>query len=147
MMDIDERIGAFIFAMGGISLIVGLLFLSRLGSIVSACCIFFGITFTAFGLLIRLEFFHGNLLSLNGLGTLLISLSIIFFALSLSLMQFVRLDIRDVIPLIFRGTVIGYKLAAEYERIYVPTCSFFLKLWLFSLIAGLLIKIYNAIKS
>lgn len=147
MMDIDERIGTLMFAAGGISIIVGLLFLSRLGSIISACGIFFGIIFMAFGILIHLEFFQGNLLSSNGLGTLLISLSIIFFALSISLMQFVRLDILNVFPLIFRGTVVGYKLAAEYERIYVPICSVFLRLGLFSLIAGLFIKIYNAIKS
>lgn len=146
-MDIDERIGTLMFAVGSILLLIGLLFLSGLGSIISACGIFFGVTFTVFGLLIRLGFFYNNLLSLNGLGTLLISFSIISFALSLSLMQFAKLDLANIVPLLIRGTIVGYRLVVEYERIYMPICSILLRLGLFSLIAGLSIKIYHAIKS
>jgi hypothetical protein len=146
-MDIDERVGTFMFFIGVIMLIFGLLFLTPLGSIISACNIFVGITLSVFGLLIRLGFFYGKLLSLNGLGTLLICLSVVLFALSLSLMQFVKFDIHNIVPLIFRGAVIGYKLATEYERIYVHLCSTLLRFALLFFIVGVIIKIYNVVKT
>lgn len=145
-MDIDERAGIFIFAVGLVSFVIGILFLEILGSVTSACGIFFGITFIALGLLIRLGFFYGNILSLNGLGSMFVLLSVIFFALSVSLMQFMKLEIINVVPIIFRGTVIGARLAVEYERIYLPLCIVLLRLCLFFLVTGLFIKIYSAIR-
>jgi hypothetical protein len=146
-VDIDERVGIFMFFVGVLLLAIGLLFLSGLGSLVSACSLFFGVTFVVFGLLIRLGFFYGKLLSLNGLSIFLISFSIIFFAISLSLLQFVKLDLLAVVPILFRGVIVGYSLHIESERIYISICSLLLKISLGFFIVGLLIKVYNILKT
>jgi len=144
---LDERLGTFMFLTGIILLVAGLLFLSGLGSILSACSIFFGITFVVFGLLIRLGFFYVKFFSLNGLGIFLICLSVIFFALSVSLLQFVKLDLLNVVPILFRGTIVGYKLIVESERIYISISSLLLRIGLVLFIIGLLMKVYNAFKT
>jgi hypothetical protein len=135
------------FATGIILLIVGLLFLSGLGSLVSACSLFLGITFVIFGMLIRLGFFYGKLFSLNGLSVFLISFSVIFFALAISLLQFVKVDLAHVIPILFRGVLVDYNVVFNIERIYISTSAYLLRIGLGCLIVGLIVRGYDTFRT
>lgn len=153
-MDIDlvkeygkEYSGKIMFLIGIMLLVVGLLFLSSLGSPLSAGSIFFGIILLVFGLLIQLGFFYGNLRSLNGLGIFLICLSVVLIAFSIALLQFVEISVLHIVTLVFRGTITGYKVVLGSERTYIWLSALLLRTGLISLIVGLAIKAYYALKT
>lgn len=154
-MDIDlakeygkEYSGKIMFLIGIVLLAVGLLFLNSLGSPLSAASLFFGIILVAFGLLIQVGFFYGNLCSVNGLGVFLICLSVVLFAFAIAILQFVEISGVHFIPIIWRGEPpAGYKVRFDYERTYVWLSALLLRVSLVSLIVGLVTKAYYALKT
>jgi len=145
---IEDFLWIILFTAGVILLIVGLMLITPLGSALSAISLFLGITMTSFGILVKLGFYSAKITSLDGLGTALISISIVLFAFSITLLQFLTLNVIGVVQEIFKGTPLNrYKILYETERPYGMLSIALLKLSLIIFIIGLLIRIYNAFKT
>lgn len=106
---LQEYLGNIMVFSGIVFLVVGLLFMETYGSPVSAIAFFFGITFFIFGFFVRLGLFSSKLSSLNGLGTVLICVSVMLFALSFSLIEFEAVASITYMPEMVGG-----------ELIYIP---------------------------
>lgn len=103
---------------------------------------------TSFGMLIKLGLYSTKITSFDGLGTILISISIVTFALSIALLQFLTLNVIEVVQQIFRGTPLNrYKVFYDVERPYGALSVALLKLSLIIFVSGLFIKAYNALKT
>lgn len=144
----EESFWIILFTTGIILLMVGLMLITPLGSVGSALSLFFGVIMTSFGMLIKLGLYSTKITSFDGLGTILISISIVTFALSIALLQFLTLNVIEVVQQIFRGTPLNrYKVFYDVERPYGALSVALLKLSLIIFVSGLFIKAYNALKT
>lgn len=138
-----EYASSILFFSGFLLLVAGVLLLETFGSILSAASLFFGIVFVAWGLLLRLGFFYLKLRSLDGLGTILLSVSVIFLALSITGMTFLAVKDTIIVPTYIRGIFGGYYTILDTYRPYAWLAA--VSLWAFtvSLVAGVIVKIYS----
>lgn len=138
-----EYASGILFFSGFLLLVAGVLLLETFGSILSAASLFFGIVFVAWGLLMRLGFFYLKLRSLDGLGTILLSVSVVFLALSIVGMTF--LAVKNAIPVAIRirGFLTGYYTILYTYRPYAWLATMSFWAFLISLVAGVIVKIYS----
>lgn len=138
-----EYSSSILFFSGALLLIGGVLFLETFGSIISAGSLFFGIVFIAWGLFLRLGFFYTKLRSLDGLGTILVSVSVVFLALSIAVMTF--LTVKNTIPvaIYLRGLLLGYYTIMNTYRPYAWLAQISLWAFIISFLAGVIVKIFS----
>jgi hypothetical protein len=134
--------GIMVF-LGIVLFVVGLLFMQVSSSPVSVIGFFFGIVLIAFGILARVGFFSTNLRSLNGLGTVLICISVVFFSLSFSVLQFQEVSGYVQIPVMDHGVIIGYMSQPNYYRPYTWLSLTSIGICLSMLFAGLIAKVLS----
>lgn len=138
---LQENFSKVSVVLGLVLLFSGLLFLETFGSVWSASCIFLGLVLTAFGLFFHLGLFS-DLHSLSGIGGILIFASIVFFALSVSLFQFLDVNSVSVVKEIFRGAALPFKkVILHTERPLLWLCSLFFWLGVSFFACGLIVKI------
>jgi uncharacterized membrane protein HdeD (DUF308 family) len=106
---LQEYSGNIMILSGILLLVVGLLYVETFGSLVSVVAFFFGIVLFTFGFFARIGLFSLKLSSLNGLGTVLICVSVMLFALSFSLIEFEAVASITYMPEMVGG-----------ELIYIP---------------------------
>lgn len=143
---LEEYLGGILFLVGIILLLIGLLYLKATGSLLSAICFFLGITFTAFGILIKVGFFSVKLRSLDGLGTMLVCSALLFFALSIALIQFLEIQVAGFTQEVFRGVPLPYfRVHLVSERPYANIVGILIRLSVIQFLSGIVIKIYCAL--
>jgi len=136
-----ENFGKFSIVLGLVVFLCGLLFLETFGSVWSAICIFFGIVFVAFGFFFELELFS-NVRSLGGLGVVLIFTAIVFFALSISLFQFLEVSSISYVREVFRGSALPFTRAILHtDRPFLWLCGVFFWVGVVLLFLGFIIEI------
>jgi hypothetical protein len=143
---LEEYSGSIMIIAGILLLIVGLMSYNTFGSLLSAATLFFGIIFVSFGFFARLGFFYLRLRSLNGLGTILVCISVVFFALSIAFMEIQAVKGVRTIPDVIRGIIRGYYDVITTYRPYVWLGATSIWVSLASFLAGLIVKIYCALK-
>jgi hypothetical protein len=137
-----EYAGTIVIAIGMLLLVVGVLFVNIFGSIVSVFTFFFGIVLAAYGFFSRVGLFY-NLRSLSGLGTVLICISVVCFALAFALLEVLSVKGIRLIPQYYRGVFEGY---TTYVALYRPYAWLSLNsMWasLATFVAGLIVKVYS----
>jgi hypothetical protein len=141
---VEEHIGKILFLTGAILLLIGVLLISPLGSIECACCIFFGSVFAIFGISAQLGFFSVKIRSLTGIGTILISISVIFFITSLILIQFIELEIVGYVGQVFHGTLTHlFRPIFHMERPFLSISSLLFWTSIALFIIGIILKILH----
>jgi len=143
---LEEYSWSIMIIAGILLLVVGLMSYNTFGSLLSAATLFFGIIFVSFGFFARLEFFYQRLRSLNGLGTILVCISVVFFALSVAFMEFQAVKGVRTVPDYFRGFLRGYSVIVTTHRPYVWLGVTSIWVGLASFLAGLIVKVYCALK-
>jgi hypothetical protein len=136
-----EYVGNIMIVAGIVLLAVGVLSVNIFGSIMSVFTFFFGIICVAFGFFARIGLFY-RLRSLNGLGTILVCVSVAFFALSVALLEFLSVKGFRLIPIYYRGVLEGTTLYVSLYRPYAWLS--FASLWVSigTFLAGLIVKVY-----
>jgi hypothetical protein len=144
---VTENFGK-IMVFGGVGLlIIGFLMLTGFGSLWSAISFFFGILLLAFGFFAVFGFFSGNLRSLNGLGTILICISVVFFALSLVVFQFLNIVVVGWMQEVFRGARLPFfRPIWSSERPYLWLSWLSIEVALTLLVIGVVLKVYYALR-
>lgn len=136
-----ENFGKFLIVLGLVLFFSGLLLFNTFGTFWSALSMFLGVVLAAFGFFSQLELFS-DLRSLSGLGNILLFVSIVFFALSFALFQFLEVTSFRVIRQVFQGGVLPFSRVILYtERPYLWLCGLFFWFGFFSFAGGLVIKI------
>ena len=143
---LEDYSGSIMIIAGVLLLVVGLMSYNTFGSLLSAATLFFGIIFVSFGFFARLGFFYSRLRSLNGLGTILVCISVVFFALSVAFMEFQAVKGVRTVPDYFRGFLRGYSVIVTTHRPYVWLGVTSIWVGLASFLAGLIVKVYCALK-
>jgi uncharacterized membrane protein len=143
---LEEYSGSIMITAGIVLLVVGLMSYNTFGSLLSAASLFFGIIFVSFGFLARLGFFYLRLRSLNGLGTILVCLSVVFFALSVTFIEFQAVKGIRTVPNFIRGFIYGYSVIVTTYRPYVWLGLTTIWISLAAFLAGLIVKVYCALK-
>jgi len=143
---VTENFGKIMVFSGVGLFIIGFLLLTGFGSMWSAISLFFGILLVAFGFFALFGFFSGNLRSLNGLGTILICLSIVFFALSLVVFQFLNVVVVRWLQEVFRGGSLGARALLSSERPYLWLSGLSMEAALALLVIGVVLKVYYALR-
>ncbi len=138
-----EYSSGILFFSGVLLLICGVLFLETFGSILSAGSLFFGIIFVAWGLFLRLGFFYLKIRSLDGLGTILVSVSVVFLALSITVMTFMTVKNTVPVGIYLRGILLGYTTIMNTYRPYAWLASISLWASVISFLAGVIVKIFS----
>jgi len=134
-----------IMIFSGFSLLVaGLMLLDTYGSLLSATTFFFGIVFVCFGAFSRLGLFYLKLRSFDGLGTILVCVSVVFFALSIALLEFLAVNGVFVVSQSIRGFLQGYILITTTYRPYAWLSAYSIWACIVSLVTGLILKVYCA---
>jgi hypothetical protein len=141
---LKEYSGNIMIFSGVLLLVVGLMFVETFGSLVSVVAFFFGIIFVAFGFFARLGLFYLKLSSLNGLGTILICVSVVFFALSFAVIQYQAVKSVVTIPQYLHGVIIGYITSINTYRPYAWLSFTSIGVGLPIFLAGLAVKAYCA---
>lgn len=142
---LQEYSGAILVFSGIVLLVVGLMFMQSFGSPVSAISFFFGIIFVVFGFFARIELFSSKPSSLNGLGTILICISVVFFSLSFSVVEFQAVAGYVSIPQYSRsGKFIGNEVEPIIYRPYAWLSFTSIGIGLLIFFAGLIAKAYSA---
>jgi hypothetical protein len=141
---LHEYSGNIMIFSGILLLVVGLLYVDTWGSPVSVVAFFFGIVLFTFGLFARVGLFSLKLLSLNGLGTILICVSVAFLALCFAVTEFQAVaSVVTVYQMGPGGKVIPYQEVITY-RPYVWLSFNLIEVGLPLLFAGLIAKAYSA---
>jgi len=144
---VTENFGK-IMIFGGVGLlIIGFLTLNSFGTLWSAISLFFGILLFAYGFFALFGFFSGNLRSLNGLGTILICISVVFFALSLVVFQFLDITVVGWVQEVFRGGRLPFlRPLLSSERPYLWLSGLSVEVALTFLVIGVVLKVYYALR-
>lgn len=142
---LQEYSGGILVLSGIVLLVVGLMFMETYGSPVSVIGFFFGIIFVAFGIFARIGLFSSKLSSANGLGTILICISVVFFSLSFSLIEFQAVSSITKIPIMSPdGKLIGWYSEINTYRPYAGLSFTSAGIGLLVFFAGLIAKAYSA---
>jgi hypothetical protein len=141
---LEEYAGNIMIFVGALLLFVGLLFLANFDSLLSVVTSFFGVILVAYGFFARLGLFYTKLGSSNGLGTILICISVVFFAVSVSLTEYQVVNGIKYVPQYIRGTFEGYRLDIISSRPYVWFSWDSLWIGLSMFLAGLILKVHRA---
>ena len=142
---LQEYSGGIMVFSGVVLLVVGLMSEETFGSQVSVISFFFGIIFVAFGFFARIGLFSSKLSSLNGLGTILICISVVFFSLSFSVFEFQAIAGYVNIPQFSRnGKFIGNAVEPIIYRPYAWLSLTSIGIGLSLFFAGLIAKAYSA---
>lgn len=147
---IEEHASTILSIIGFILLIVGVLLLETFGSLLSAVNLFIGIVVLGLGMLMRLGLFYQfKIRSLDGLGSMLIIVGLICFALSLTALTF--LSVKAIITFrIFVNHSWATDIINMFETMPITYRPY---AWLsndsfwgciFTLVSGVAIKIYSS---
>jgi hypothetical protein len=144
---IEDNLGKIMVAVGVFLLVGAVFWLSALlGSFLSAASLFFGILFVFFGLSLQLGFFSGDQRNLGGVGTALISISVVCFAFSLAAAQFSEITKVLTVAEVFHGGLLGW----WYTPITRPSYLWFTGIMIYSsliaFVSGIALKVFHAIK-
>jgi hypothetical protein len=139
---LEEYAGNILIVVGIIMLVGGLLYVNLFGSIVSVFTIFFGIVCVAFGFFARIGLFYLKLRSLSGLGTVLVCVCVVFFALSVSLMEFLAVKGIVVSAQYYRGVFEGDVVSVYLYRPYFWLSLASAWIGIGTFVVGLIVKVY-----
>jgi len=145
-ISVRDNVGKIVFSIGVVILLVGVLTLSILGSMLSAGALFAGILLVVFGLFTQVGLFSGDWRSIGAVGTVLICVSIVLVAYGVVVMEFVEVKFVGTVPVVDRGSILGYNLVLSSERPYLWLSSLLMQSGLAVFIAGLVLKVFKAIR-
>jgi hypothetical protein len=145
---VEENLGKLMFLIGIMLLLVGVLSFNGFGSIMSAASVFFGIVCAVFGLFLQLGVFSVEFRSLNGVSIILFCVSIVCLAFSFAVLEFLSTTIVDW-DIFFMGHGGRFFFTPDLvsERPYLWVSGIFMLLGLALLIIGIVVRIYNSLKS
>jgi len=134
--------------LAGIGLVViGVLAQNSFGTIESAMSFFFGFLFIFYGFFIQVGLFQVKLRSLGGIGTLLLCVSVGFFALAIVAVQFQDLRILRAVQEFFKGARLPFsRVLVASERPYLWLFSVSLQYCVAFFVAALVFKILHALR-
>lgn len=145
---VREHFGKILFLAGVMLLGLGILSFNRFGTVLSAVSLFSGVVFVAFGVFAQLGLFSVILKSWGGLGAILLCVSVVCFAFSVSIFQFMNVELLGYMQRPFRGALLPfYKPIFHSERPYVWVSGIFLDVSLVLFIVGLVTKVCSIFKS
>jgi len=145
---IEDNLGKIMVLVGALLLLGAVLwFTALLGSMLSAVSLFFGIILVFFGLALQLGLYSGSLRNLGGVGTVLISVSIICLAFSMAAAQFSELYRVLVIPEGWRQTILGWWYVPVTRPVYALFSGIMFYASLVTFVSGIAFRIFHAIKS
>lgn len=141
---IRENFGEVMIVIGVLLVVVGLLFLSTVGTVYSAASLFFGLLFVIFGFFVHLGIFSVNFRSLSGFGTFLLCLSVVFIVFAVVLVQFQNINVVGYVQEVFRGARLPfYRMLITTDRPYLWLSDIFMHVGLYFFVAGLVLKVYS----
>jgi hypothetical protein len=144
---IEDNLGKLMALVGVLLLVVAVLWSSALlGSLISAASLFLGIILLFFGLGLQMGLFSGGLRNLGGVGTILISVSVVCFALGIAVFQFAEVTGVQWIPDAFRGAVFGWWMVPITKQSYAWLTGIMMYSSFITFFAGIALKIFQAIK-
>jgi hypothetical protein len=148
---IEDNLGKLMALVGVLLLVVAVLWSSALlGSLISAASLFLGIILLFFGLGLQMGLFSGGLRNLGGVGTILISVSVVCFALGIAVFQFAEVTGVQWIPEFFperrplRG--FGWWMVPVTIQSYAWLTGIMMYTSFAALISGIALKIFQAVK-
>jgi len=148
LYDVRENLGKVMILVGVVLVVLGLLSLSTMGSAFSAVNLFFGLLFVSLGFLVHIGVFSGGFRSLNGFGTILICLSVVFFVFAAVVFQFQDIGIVGYVQEVFKGARLPfYRMLISTNRPYSWLSYLCVIIGGVLLFAGLTFKVYSFLRS
>ena len=138
---VKENLGKIMIFFGILALIPGILLLDAFGTFVSTFSLFIGILLIGYGFFSQVGLFSVTWRSINGVGTVLICVSIGFFALAIVSLQFQIVHAEPAVE-IFRGLVIPF-VRLTGTRPFVYLFALGSQIGVVTLAAGMALKIYS----
>jgi hypothetical protein len=141
---IEDNLGKIMVLVGVLLLVGAVLWFSKLlGSMLSAVSLFSGIVLVFFGLGLQLGFFSGDLRNLGGVGTVLISVSVVCIALSIAAAQFSEITKVVAIPEVFRGGMFGWWYVPATRPMYAWFSGIMFYASLTAFVSGIVFRIFH----
>jgi uncharacterized membrane protein HdeD (DUF308 family) len=144
---VTDYSGKIMFLAGALLMTFGVLNFNMFGTMASAISLFLGILFLVFGLFVLLGVFSVKFRSADGLGLILICASVVSFAFSFAILQFLSAEIAEIDPYYSRWRLYGFLVYFHSERPYLWASSLFALLGLALVITGVVLKIYHNLRS
>jgi len=144
---IEDNLGKIMVLVGVLLLLCAVLWLAAfLGSLLSAISLFSGIVLVFFGLGLQLGFFSGDKRNLGGVGTILISVSVVCFAFSMAAAQFSEVTSVLAIPDVFKGGLFGWWYVPVTRPAYAWFSGIMFYASLITFVSGIAFRVFHAIK-
>lgn len=144
VLDLVERsVHVIPFPLGVVLLVLGVLYKTSIGSLVSVSMMFLGIMLVSFSILLKLGVFPTKLFSVAGLGTILICISITSLILAIVLFQFFDVAVlgyaRERLGKYYKATCVVWKPS------YLELCTFLVQSSFVLFIAGITIRLLSLV--
>jgi len=152
---LSEHLGKILIAAGIVFVVVGSLFIGDyyyevpLSALIPCVLMFLGIVFVAYGLMIQVGFFSGKWFSIGGIGTILLCVSVLFFALTVVAIQVQLVSGFSIIDQIVgrAGRAIPvYEAVPDSVRPFLYVSGEALQLGLILFAAGVILKVSSFLK-
>jgi hypothetical protein len=137
---VRENLGKFMIGFGILAVILGILLLDAFGTLGSASSMFTGILLIVYGFFLQVGLFSVTWRSINGVGTVLLCVSVCFFSLAVVGLQFQIVQAQPAAE-VFRGMVVPF-LRLTGTRPFVYLFALGLQIGLAILAAGIVLRLY-----
>lgn len=144
---LKEHLGKIVFLIGVVLLVLAILFFSQLGSLESAFSLFFGLILVFFGIFAEIGVFSVKLRSLVGVSTVLICASVVLFAFSIAIIQFVDVKITGYIQEVFKGAPTEFvRIIFHSERPFLGLVRLLILASILTFVAAILLRVFQALR-
>jgi|YelNatPaOPRAMG01_1025707.scaffolds.fasta_scaffold15699_6 hypothetical protein len=141
---IKEHLGEILFLLGVVLLVIYFSTINTFGTVLSAASFFFGFPCVVFGVFVKLGVFSVKFRSLDGASVILICCSVVLFAFSISILEFLTTSVGfDIFAFRYK---IYYVLVFDSRRPYLLVSNVSLLFALGLFLCGLLLKVYSILR-
>jgi uncharacterized membrane protein HdeD (DUF308 family) len=138
---VRDNLGKIMIGVGILAVIFGIFMLDSFGTFASVSSLFIGVLLIVYGFFLQVGLFSVKWRSMNGIGTVLLCISVGFFALAIVALQFQIVHAESAVE-VFRGLVIPF-MRLSGTRPFVYLFALCLQIGLGVLAAGIALKIYS----
>jgi hypothetical protein len=138
---VRENLGKIMIGFGILAVILGILLLDSFGTFGSASSLFIGVLLIIYGFFLQVGLFSVTWRSIDGAGTVLLCVSVCFFALAVVGLQFQIVQAQPAVE-VFRGMLIPF-IRLSGTRPFVYLFSLGLQIGLVVLAAGIILRLYG----
>ena len=138
---VRSNLGKIMIGVGILEVIFGIFMLDSFGTLVSVSSLFFGVLLIAYGFFVQVGLLSVEWRSMNGVGTVLLCVSVGFFALAIVVLQFQIVHAEPAVE-VFRGLLIPF-VRLTGTRPFVYLFALCLQIGLVVLAASIALKIYS----